>query len=504
MKSVGATSLPSQWCADFVTQCAKVCGLDDIIPTGSNPFVESKGMGVLFTDITVHNNKSFQEKYRKFFDKADLMDREAYEPQVGDIVFFRQDEKSNPNTLFSHTGIVYKLDATHIYVVHGNWGGKVEKTRSGFDKFTYTSERDGKQHTEYVVGYFHPDWSASTGVKDGTSKGSIHCPVEVLVSYDHESLDSATEQLSASYGSMTLGSDESVSYTIDNYYDTHVTINGTGTGTMDADFTYTDDNGTVATRSFRGVPITEDTVIDVIESHDTSGGVTLIVYEGQTFREAWYANDNIAVSSPDKYATEWFSQGNEDNEEHVRNFTDVSPNSWYTEAVNYVVEHGYMYGESDTTFAPLGSTLRGTVVTILHNTEQKPTPAGGNPFSDVKDGAWYDLPIRWAVENGVAAGRGNGIFSPEMQVTREELAVFLYNFSTNYKKHAPTNFADFSQATDSAQVSSWAKTAMEWAVGNGIIHGTSTTSLTLDPKGTANRAQVAMMIKNLFENVLTE
>lgn len=187
-----------------------------------------------------------------------------------------------------------------------------------------------------------------------------------------------------------------------------------------------------------------------------------------------------------------------------QNYTDVDRNAWYHESVDYAISQKLMEGVGNNQFSPNSAVTRAQVVTILWNREGKHKVNDVLLFSDVKQGSWYTEPIRWAVKQAVAAGVGNNKFAPNDNVTREEIAVFLYNYVVKYKRISASKKANLVQATDVDKISGWAKTAMEWAVGNKIINGTSTTNLTLEPQAFATRAEIATMVKNLCEKVLKE
>ena len=178
-------------------------------------------------------------------------------------------------------------------------------------------------------------------------------------------------------------------------------------------------------------------------------------------------------------------------------FTDVPDGKWYTKAVLWCYYNGYMTGTSSTAFSPDSSFTRAMFVTVLAKIDGADTSSyTGSSFTDVPRGKWYSKPIQWAFENGYASGLGGGKFGPNASVTREQLAQFLYNYTQ--KKGKPiADLADISGYSDAGSISGWAKNAVKWAVGNGLISGTSAT--TLNPKGTATRAQVALIIKNYVE-----
>ena len=172
-------------------------------------------------------------------------------------------------------------------------------------------------------------------------------------------------------------------------------------------------------------------------------------------------------------------------------FQDVQPGKWYYTAVDYAVSEKLFSGTSATTFSPEEPMTRGMFVTVLGNKAKiDPKEYPTSSFSDVKAGVWYAPNVEWAVQNGIVNGTGGGRFSPNKSVTREQMAVILYNYAkfTNCDLTVRAGLLD--QFTDGGRVSGYAKYAMEWAVTHKIINGSGGK---LDPGGTATRAQVAQI-----------
>lgn len=182
-------------------------------------------------------------------------------------------------------------------------------------------------------------------------------------------------------------------------------------------------------------------------------------------------------------------------------FTDVSQEHWFYDAVCYVYQHGIMEGISDTTFAPFSSLSRGMMVQIFYNLEGQPAVVGKNEFNDVSKNQWFYDAITWASQNDVVNGYDNNIFLADQNITREELAQMLYNYA-KYKGYDVSASANLSQYPDGAKVSDWAKTALSWANGNGLITGHENN--TIDPNGTANRAQTATILMRFHQTFLSK
>ena len=183
-------------------------------------------------------------------------------------------------------------------------------------------------------------------------------------------------------------------------------------------------------------------------------------------------------------------------------FTDVEKN-WAYPGIQYCVTHGIMGGMGDGTFAPTGTTTRAQIVQILYNLEGTPAVSGTTPFTDLTAN-WYKPAILWAYQNNVVAGTSPITFAPDQPVTREQIAVILTEYMFNVLKMERTwTPADLSTFPDGANVSRWAKEAMQDAVALGLINGTKAPDglVYLDPQGSATRQQVATILMNFCQNV---
>ena len=183
-------------------------------------------------------------------------------------------------------------------------------------------------------------------------------------------------------------------------------------------------------------------------------------------------------------------------------FSDVTKN-WAYPGIQYCVTHGIMGGMGDGTFAPTGTTTRAQIVQILYNLEGTPAVSGTTPFTDLTAN-WYKPAILWAYQNNVVAGTSPTTFAPDQPVTREQIAVILTQYMFHVLKMERTwTPADLSTFPDGAQVSSWAKEAMQDAVALGLINGSKAPDgkVYLDPQGSATRQQVATILMNFCQNV---
>ena len=177
-------------------------------------------------------------------------------------------------------------------------------------------------------------------------------------------------------------------------------------------------------------------------------------------------------------------------------FTDVSEKDWFYGDVMFVYENGLMLGTSKTLFSPHGTATRGMMATILWRMEGSPAPKGKNSFTDVGAGKWYADAITWTAENGIFAGYGKDKFGPDDPITREQLAAIFYRYA-DYKGYDLTVKGNLDKFKDADKITDYAKTAMQWAVGNGLVKGKS--SNLLDPQGTATRAEIAAMLHRFIE-----
>ena len=178
-------------------------------------------------------------------------------------------------------------------------------------------------------------------------------------------------------------------------------------------------------------------------------------------------------------------------------FEDVTTNDWFYDDVAFVYGEGLFAGTSSTAFSPNASMTRAMLVTVLYRLEGKPTVRGRSGFSDVVVNSYYEDAVTWAADNGIVNGTGTTTFSPDTNVTREQLAAILYRYA-QYKKYSTKASASLNGFSDAQSVSSYAKTPLEWAVAEKLVNGANGK---LMPKGDASRAQVAAIFHRFVENV---
>ena len=175
----------------------------------------------------------------------------------------------------------------------------------------------------------------------------------------------------------------------------------------------------------------------------------------------------------------------------ISDYADLNADAWYAGAVKYALEQGLMNGVGDGKFAPDGSTTRAQIVTMLWRLEKEPAVKYDIKFTDVAEGIWYTDAVRWAAAEQIVTG-SNGKFAPNDPVTREQLAAILWRYA-KYKDMdvsvgENTNILSYNDAFDVAE---YAYAPLQWACGAGVIQGSAGN---LMPRGLATRAQTAAML----------
>ena len=223
-------------------------------------------------------------------------------------------------------------------------------------------------------------------------------------------------------------------------------------------------------------------------------------WRGHTFID-WYSERSLTNKVSGVYLTKDMTvyagwRVDENPNTGANPFTDVSEKDWFYSDVMFVYENGLMLGTSKTLFSPHGTATRGMMATILWRMEGSPAPKGKNSFTDVEAGKWYADAITWTAENGIFAGYGKDKFGPDDPITREQLAAIFYRYA-DYKGYDLTVKGNLDTFKDADKITDYAKTAMQWAVGSGLMKGKS--GNLLDPQGTATRAEIAAMLHRFIE-----
>ena len=240
----------------------------------------------------------------------------------------------------------------------------------------------------------------------------------------------------------------------------------------------------------------------VREAYNTYIDLTKYVptWRGHTFI-GWYSERSLTNKVSGVYLTKDMTvyalwRVDENPNTGANPFTDVSEKDWFYGDVMFVYENGLMLGTSKTLFSPHGTATRGMMATILWRMEGSPAPKGKNSFTDVEAGKWYADAITWTAENSIFAGYGKDKFGPDDPITREQLAAIFYRYA-DYKGYDLTVKGNLDKFKDADKITDYAKTAMQWAVGSGLVKGKS--GNLLDPQGTATRAEIAAMLHRFIE-----
>ena len=187
----------------------------------------------------------------------------------------------------------------------------------------------------------------------------------------------------------------------------------------------------------------------------------------------------------------------------ISHFTDVDSSHWAHEGIEFAVEMGLMKGTYDgTTFSPDMNMDRSMLVTVLHRYSGSPDFEACD-FEDVDPDDWFYPGVAWAADNGIVKGVGDGTcFDPSGAVTREMMATILFRYAQQIGLD-PSKKEDISEYPDAHKVGDWAREAMEWAVGEGIITGAMKEgTVVLAPQDSANRAVVATIMMRFIQNVV--
>ena len=183
-------------------------------------------------------------------------------------------------------------------------------------------------------------------------------------------------------------------------------------------------------------------------------------------------------------------------------FADVKSGSWYEAAVLYARANGFFDGTSATTFEPEGSMTRAMFVTVLGRMAgvKAADYAGATDFTDVAEGTWYAPFVKWAARYGITTGTGNGKFSPDGRITREEMAVFFVRYFETFDAMPKADTTVTTKPADLDEVSSWAQDAVLklWALG--LLNGDGKS---FAPKDKATRAQTAALCERTDRAVET-
>lgn len=223
---------------------------------------------------------------------------------------------------------------------------------------------------------------------------------------------------------------------------------------------------------------------NIVEAADLAGTVVVV--------PTGYGKTTVSVKVNGKSTTLNVFVPNPNSSNVIDLFSDVNTGDWFLDYVQYAYDKGIMKGVGNYRFAPNEPLTRAQIAQILYAQAGSPAVSGEMKFTDVAQGSWYYNAVLWASQNGIVTGYANGMFRPNTNITREQLARMLYAHAGT-----PEVSGDLNNFADGAKVSNWAKDAVIWAKEKGVIKGkTVNGKLCIDPQGNATRAEAATMMKN--------
>lgn len=241
--------------------------------------------------------------------------------------------------------------------------------------------------------------------------------------------------------------------------------------------------------------LTIDSVPVAGTNYTVKSGSTIVTFQPEYLKTLSVGSHTLRLIYSDGYAQTTFTIVEADkqnpNTSLANPFTDVSQSDWFYDNVMFVYGRKIMAGTSSTTFSPHNAATRGMMATILWRMEGSPAVTGKSPYTDVASGKYYTDAVIWTTQKGIFSGYGDKTFRAEESITREQLAAIFYQYA-KYKGYNLSPKAELGKFRDKDDISDWAKEAMQWAVGSGLINGKGTH--TLDPKGTATRAEIAAIL----------
>ena len=172
-------------------------------------------------------------------------------------------------------------------------------------------------------------------------------------------------------------------------------------------------------------------------------------------------------------------------------FADVSAEDWYYQAVKYVYENKFFAG-TDKGFEPNLPMTRAMAVTVLHRLDPSVEATNSYAFSDIPEDSWYSKSVSWAAENNLINGVSENTFSPNSDITREQLAVLLYRYAIYKGYNVTKSLDDITNFNDKDNISSYAEDAIIYAVSTGLMSGRNEN--TLAPTAKITRAEVATIL----------
>ena len=181
----------------------------------------------------------------------------------------------------------------------------------------------------------------------------------------------------------------------------------------------------------------------------------------------------------------------------ISGYTDIDNDAWYHDGVHYCIENGIMGGYGNGIFRPNVAVSRAQISAMLWNMEGNPVVNYALDYKDVPADAWYTEAVRWMISQNIAGGYGKGIYAPDDTLTREQLAAILQKYA-QYKGYdmAANKEVDLQSYSDAASISNWAYASMQWICDSGIVGGMpgANGDIILAPAGHVTRAEAATML----------
>lgn len=398
------------------------------------------------------------------------------------------------------TDTFYCADSASIYT----GVGRMKLTESSIFRNSKNEPAKTYSHNDIIeamdtVWYIDKSTAQKTLVSSAVKS---HCPVEMIITINGETLDShgVNGTVSTQYANMTAsgsGTNRNVEVTIYTVTeDMAVELFGTDSGYMTFIVEHQFSDGTTETHTLQNISVNA-TTIGFAEGVIPQSTVTLSLEDSDNSNcyETWTADpDETATKPSEDFEATPVIESEPVNPIH---FSDVFEGDWFYNGVAYAAQNGLMQGVGGGKFNPSGTTTRSMIVTILYRLEGEPA-VSQSAFTDVATGQWYTDAVAWAAANKIVEGYGNHTFGPNDDITREQMATILYRYAV-YKGYDVSGLADLSSYTDAGSINSWALTAIRWANSEGLITGRTRTNLV--PRGTASRAEAATILMRFCQNV---
>lgn len=189
--------------------------------------------------------------------------------------------------------------------------------------------------------------------------------------------------------------------------------------------------------------------------------------------------------------------GDEPIEEWKNPFTDVSESDWFYNSVKFVLENGIMSGTSKTEFSPKSQLTRSMLVAVLYRLDGSPIVGANKQFSDVSADAYYADAVAWAKENGIVSGVTDEQFAPDENITREQIAAIIYRYAKYKGYDVSQGGMQIREFDDFGEISEYALDAMTWAVNCGLMQGKGDNKLA--PQDLATRAEISAILQRFIE-----